>query len=334
VAEATRTPMAPMRDSRPYPSSVPILLGCVAFLVCPSGARASGSSDDITAVSSKACSDYVRTRLPDGSYAPELYSFGSGGHYGGPIDDPTIDPLKFIDVARVIAVPLADQKYLPARDPAKTKLLIMVYWGITYVPAAISSSAAYNNFSDIQNRIAQSQGMANAMAAASGSAKGGYHPANHDAGVSDAQMAEMSSALTMLSMVNEQRDQTDFATAKLLGYDSDDAVGTEFGNYIRGTALHARRDDLVSELEDNRYFVVLMAYDFQLLWKQKKHKLLWETRFSVRQRSHAFDKDLPGMARFASQYFGQNTHGLVRKRIPLGRVEIGNLESLGEVPGK
>jgi hypothetical protein len=285
----------------------------------------------VTAVSSKASSDYVRTRLPDGSYQPELYSFGNGGHYGGPIDDPTIDPLKFIDVARVIAVPLADQKYMPGRDPARTKLLIMVYWGITYVPAAISSSAAHNNFSDLQNQMEQAQGIAKAVAATSSSTKGGYHPSNPNLGLRDDQLATYSSELTMLSMVNEQRDQTDFATAKLLGYDSDDAIGSELGNYIRGTAVHARRDDLVSELEDNRYFVVLMAYDFQLLWKQKKHKLLWESRFSIRQRNHAFDRDLASMAKFASQYFGQDTHGLVRKTIPLGRVDIGEVKSLGEV---
>jgi hypothetical protein len=286
------------------------------------------SGDGFTAVSSKASSDYVRTRLPDGSYQPELYSFGNGGHYGGPIDDPTIDPLKFIDVARVIAVPLAEQKYLPGRDPAKVKLLIMVYWGITYVPPSVSGSSAYDNFSEIQNVMNQAQGLA--AAASSGSGAKGYHSRDNNAGLSDSQLATLSSELTMLSMVNEQRDQTDFATAKLLGYDSDDAIGSELGNYIRGTAVHARRDDLVSELEDNRYFVVLMAYDFQLLWKQKKHKLLWESRFSIRQRSHAFDKDLASMAKFASQYFGQDTHGLVRKTIPLGRVDIGELKSLGE----
>jgi len=38
--------------------------------------------------------------------------------------------------------------------------------------------------------------------------------------------------------------------------------------------------------------VVLMAYDFQLLWKEKKHKLLWETRFSIRQRHNDFDRQL------------------------------------------
>jgi hypothetical protein len=307
--------------------------GCCILLATQPIARAMASSDGVTAVSSKASSDYVRARLPDGSYQPELYSFGNGGHYGGPIDDPTIDPLKFIDVARVIAVPLADQKYLPGRDPAKTKLLIMVYWGITYVPPGISGSSAYNNFNELQNEMNQAQalaGAANNPAAAAASGAKGYHSSDSNAGLRDDQLATLSSELTMLSMVNEQRDQTDFQTAKLLGYDSDAAVGTEFGNYIRGTALHARRDDLVEELEDNRYFVVLMAYDFQLLWKQKKHKLLWESRFSIRQRDHAFDKDLPTMAKFASQYFGQDTHGLVRKTIPLGRVEIGEVKSLGE----
>lgn len=287
--------------------------------------------DDITAVSAKASSDYVRTRLADGSYLPESYSFGKGGHYGGQMEDSTIDPLSFLDVARVIARPLAEQNYLPAREPSTTRLLIMVYWGLTFVPEAISGSAAYNNFSDIQNRIAQVQGLAKAMAAAAATGKGGYHSPNPNAGLRDDQIAAASNAETQLSMVNEQRDQTDFATAKLLGYDYDDAVGTEFGNYIRGTSLHARRDDLISELEDNRYFVVLMAYDFQLLWRQKKHKLLWETRFSMAQRHHAFDRDLPSMALFASRYFGQDTHGLVRKPIPIGDVKIGSMKSLGEI---
>jgi hypothetical protein len=87
----------------------------------------------------------------------------------------------------------------------------------------------------------------------------------------------------------------------------------------------------LDEIEQNRYFVVLMAYDFQLLYKEKKHKLLWETRFSIRQRNHEFDKDLPSMAQYASQYFGQDSNGLIHKEIPLGRVDIGQVKSLGDV---
>jgi hypothetical protein len=326
--------MISMRKPRPPLIRVPLLMGLAFGFLGASLARGDGSIHDITAVSAKASSDYVRLRLADGSYPPEYYSFGDGGHYGGQMSDSTIDPLKFLDVARVIAQPLADQNYLPAKEPAKTRLLIMVYWGLSFVPEAISGSAAYNNLSEVQNRIAQTQGLAKAAAAGGAGQGRGFHSADANAGLRDDQLAAVSNAETQLSMINEQRDQTDFATAKLLGYDYDDAVGTEFGNYIRGTSMHARRDDLIAEIEDNRYFVVLMAYDFQLMWKQKKHKLLWETRFSITQRNHAFDRDLAAMSLFASRYFGQDTHGLVRKPVPLGNVEIGDLKSLGVVPGK
>ena len=91
---------------------------------------------------------------------------------------------------------------------------------------------------------------------------------------------------------------------------------------------------MIEELEHDRYFVVLMAYDFQAMWKQKQHKLLWETRMSVQQRGVEFDKQLYAMVKNASPYFGQETHGLIRKDMPLGRVNIGDIKTLGTVAEK
>jgi hypothetical protein len=91
---------------------------------------------------------------------------------------------------------------------------------------------------------------------------------------------------------------------------------------------------LIDDVEDDRYFVVLMAYDFQLLWKEKKHKLLWETRFSIRQRRNAFDQQLAAMAQYASRYFGQDSHGLIRQPIPEGQVILGELKVVGVDPEK
>ena len=117
--------------------------------------------------------------------------------------------------------------------------------------------------------------------------------------------------------------------AMLLGYDADlrASIGRD------GTALGIKRKDLFGDITLNRYFVVLMAYDFQLL-RKKKHKLVWETRFSLRETGHDFGKEFPGMANYASQFFGQNTRGLVRKLLPEGRVDIGEVQSLGTVPEK
>jgi hypothetical protein len=114
----------------------------------------------------------------------------------------------------------------------------------------------------------------------------------------------------------------------LLGYAED--LRATIG--LDRTPLGWRRADLFEDLGTNRYFVVLMAYDFQLMWKRKKHKLLWETRFSLREIGHDFHKEIPAMASFASQYFGQNAHGLVRRLVPEGHVEIGDVKSLGAVP--
>jgi hypothetical protein len=304
---------APKNVNAPRQLKALLVACCGMLLLSRTTARAAESSDGITAVASKTSDDYKRTRLPDGTFKPEYYSFGKGGNWGGEIKDPTIDKLSFLDVAGVIAEPLASQKYLPSRDAGKTTLLIMLYWGTTAVPGPMSDSVAVGEFRAAQDFLERATKM-------------------DPASVQDAAMAQMSAATAMLNMENGQRDLTDFRNAAMLGYDSTGVIGTDYGLEVRRTPMKYRRDELISEIEENRYFVVLMAYDFQLLWKQRKHKLLWETRFSIREKDHQFDRDLPAMAQYASQYFGQDTHGLVRKQVPLGHVEIGDLKSLGEVP--
>jgi hypothetical protein len=291
-------------------------------------AAADDATDKITAVAAKAAPDYVRVRLKNGAYEPETYAFGEGGHIGGPMVDVSIDPLKFIDVARTISVPLAERDYIPSHDPKATKLLIMVYWGLTQVPPSLNSSGWVSNLSAIENKAANARGVASASGGGGGGGKG-YHKPDSNAGLSDAMLDEMSAQETIMNIENQQRAHQDFLNASMLGYDTEDVVGTDYGNNLRGSPMAMHRDALVSEIEDNRYFVVLMAYDFQILWKEKKHKLLWETRFSLRQTHNSFDKNLEGMARAASAYFGQNSGGLIHKPVPVGHVDIGPLKVVG-----
>jgi hypothetical protein len=276
------------------------------FLALQPWAVAADAVDGITAVSSKVTKDYVRTKLSDGSFQPELYAFGKGGKWSGEVSDSTIDTLNFVDIAKVIAVPLAAQRYLPAGDPGKTKLLIMVYWGTTAVPGTTSASSAYNHFGSAQVTLQFDLNPLNKVPVA----------------IQNAAISDFSAATLMLNIENRKNDRTDFANALMLGYDSPGLIGTEKADYVRGTAFQTDRDDLYREIEENRYFVVLMAYDFQLLWKERKHKLLWETRFSISERRNQFDKALPVMARYASQYFGQASDGLVRTRVPEGNVDV------------
>jgi hypothetical protein len=277
-----------------------IVAGGGALVAAEPPSPAAATVSGVTAVASKVSADYVRARLPDGSFQPEFYAFGEGGNWGGQLSDVTIDKMHFMDVARVIAGPLDGQKYVPARDPVKTRLLIMVYWGTTAVPDTPDESPLYQQY---YQDLAEYRLLI-------------------DEGNPDEANAVLTAGLHILAMANRERDRIDFKNAKMIGYDADDLVGTDHGKYLAHTALGWRTNDEVSEIEENRYFVVLMAYDFQLMWKQKKHKLLWETRFSVNERHNQFDKALPQMAQNASRYFGQPTNGLLRTGVPEGTVEV------------
>jgi hypothetical protein len=277
--------------------------GLAAFACVASAEDSAPGLKGTEAVASKVSPDYVRAKMPDGSFRPEFYSFGKGGYWGSEISDKTIDFMGFMDVLRAIAPALGSQKYVPATDPKATRLLIMVYWGTTTVPPPYEMDPLYRGYHDaveeyqlLMSSIPPQVDEANAV---------------------------LTSGLHMLEMENHIRDRTDFKNAAMLGYDMSGLIGTDWGNYLSHTAAKTERNDEVDEIEENRYFVVLMAYDFQLLWKEKKHKLLWEARFSINERHNAFDEALPAMASYASRYFGQPSNRLIRQRLLNDDVEIG-----------
>jgi hypothetical protein len=180
----------------------------------------------------------------------------------------------------------------------------MVYWGTTQVPPAAESDPLYHNF---RNAIDQ------------------YNILMADGAV-DAANSVYYTGLVALNSENHQRDLIDARNAALLGYNGEDYdnVTTDYSHFLSHTALGAKYRDETVEIEENRYYVILMAYDFQLLWKKKKHKLLWETRFSLGERGNSFDKALPAMAESASKFFGMPSKGILRDRIGDGRVELGD----------
>jgi hypothetical protein len=270
-------------------------------------------ANDITAVSSRKSKSYVRVQLGNGSFIPESYVFGPGGVWRGDMADATIDTLTFLDVAHLIAGPLATQNYIASTNPDTTKLLIMVYWGTSHGEEHATESNGYQNL----------QGSNTAVSNAAVQVHVHPSPANYQ--ILHQAQDEMATSLSAVAAENKMRDQHDSLNVNMLGYGS----WWEETERYEGTPMRFRRQDLIDEIEEDRYFVVLMAYDFQALHKHKKNRLLWETRFSIRERHHAFDEDLPSMAQYASQYFGQDSHGLVHKEIPLGDVKIGQVKSLG-----
>jgi hypothetical protein len=278
----------PMKITRFLAAAAFVAACCAVVRAVPPFSGDFDNTNTTTAVFSGTSDDYVRSKLPDGSFQGETYGFGRGGFYGSASRDDTVESESFIDIARVIARPLAERNFIPSRDPKKVKLLIMVYWGAT----SGTLDPVSENFQ--------------------------YERAEHP--------KTPNRPFDLLGPITYQGGLVDLQNALILGY-----AGEIAATPTRLGIIHnVKRDDLIDDIEHNRYFVVLMAYDFQLLWKEKKHKLLWETRFSIREQGNDFVKMLPSMAQYASQYFGQDSHGLVRRPIPEGNVEIGVPRTVGQ----
>jgi hypothetical protein len=283
------------------------------------GFLASAGKDDITAVDSQKLKSYIRVQLPNGKFQKETYLFGPGGCWSGEMADATIDNLKFADVAKMLISPLATQDYVQSPDPNAAKFVIMLYWGTSHGEEHALDSNGYQNLQTFNRSLQNSQRDANISP--SGKQGGAAMQALFQA------QNEMALSLSAVAAENKSRDKTDVQNINMLGY----ASWWDQTDKFEGTPLRVWRQDLIDEIEEDRYFVVLMAYDYQLL-KRKKHKLVWETRFSIRVRHHGFDSDVPAMAKYASQFFGQDSHGLVHKELPNAHVDVGPLKNLGEAP--
>jgi hypothetical protein len=294
-----------------------LLLACLAVPLASLSLRA----EEVEAISSKTAKDYVRKRLPDGTFKPETYAFGKGDNWAGARVDATIDTLDFMDVARVLAVPLAEKRYIPTQDPATTNELIMVYWGATRAPEHASDSHGYQLLVMANDQEQRALMYLN------------KNPIQKQAALEA--LAEADNALLTAQIgvqaENQRREDTDMRNATLLGYDS---WWIATNSAMGGTPLGLRKADMETELEEDRYFVVLTAFDYQMLVKQKKQKFLWEVRFSIREHGTAFDSRLAGMAAQAAEYFGRDSGGLKHVDLPEGKVEIGPVRSLGVVTQK
>lgn len=108
----------------------------------------------------------------------------------------------------------------------------------------------------------------------------------------------------------------DVLNARLLGY----AGKLQFAMDVPWFSV---AQDIFDEIQENRYFVILQAFDFQLLRKEHRKKILWETRFSISEQGNDFGAELAGMARRASPYFGDGNGRLVRRAFPKAHVEVG-----------
>ena len=261
-----------------------------------------------TVVYSRIGNGYKRERLADGSFKPEHYALANGGLIAGTGSDNTIARVTYPEVAEISARFLKQQNYHYAQSKEQAKLLLVLNWGATL---------SYNNMN--YGQAVQQLGKAVEVL----SQQRMYGSSTPE----DVAVDALAEQLLMVKMENRARDQINLPNAKIIGYL--DAIN-EVNDIRRWAGGGDRYNDLIADLEEPRYYIVISAYDFPELLKSGKKTLLWQTRVSVRSPGNSFDQSFVPMLKSASKYFGQDSGKLVREEQEKAKVELGELQFLGE----
>jgi len=317
------------------------------FASVPLGFEAFAAEETVaTAVYSKIGNGYKREKAKNGTFKPEYYALSNGGRIANTTTDLTVDRVPYAEVAEIASKLLAQQSYRYAQTKEQAKLLLVLNWGSTLTPnwdrknANIALAQA-----ELQNLERTKQDLASALKGpgappvsypgedrvantANGFGRSIQFAMNEEAAVGNA-LGSLQNSIDSSLTDDRVRDELNKANARVLGYMDDLAVAND-ARYAGGGD---RYTDLISEVEEARYYIMISAYDFVELTKTGKKKLLWQTRVSVRSPGNSFDSTVAAMLKSASKYFGQNSGRLIRGEESKGTVEMGDVKFLGEAKG-
>ena len=313
------------------PQGNPLMRLLAGLALLSSTAFAAEEDSVLTAVFAKTDKGYHRQKGPDGRWVREYYAMTNGGPAEGTIQDNTQDKIKFASLASVLAEHLARQGYFPATDPAKVDLLVVVNWGrttpfndLTYRSGTDNVLAAMNTLTNMGPATPP------AIVSPTDAASAPEAEVNLTGSAEDMQrqaaQSQLEAALITQGMFTRARNEDNAKNARLLGYMGDINESDGIQRFAGGGDRYA---DLVADIEEARYYVIVSAFDFKKTVREKKPKLQWVTRMSMRAPGNSFADKAAAMVAYAAARFGQDTDGLERKNIQNFKVNLEDTKFLG-----
>jgi len=240
----------------------------------------------------------------------ESYVFAEGQYFGGKTSDTSLARTEFNEIIQVLAPPLAKQNYFPTKEVKDANLLLMVHWGTTRIfedPLKESLVENTNRAFNEYRAVAEPKGIADPSVLNTAILDQRYESAGVHGAIA--------------------------RNAALLGYK------TTLQREQHKLFPSPEEQTINEELREERYFIIVMAFDYQLLRKEKKSRLLWITRMSVRSPGNKFEQAIPAIAQAGAEVYGRHVDGLVRVKANArgGQVYLGDLKTVGPdhgaVPG-
>ncbi len=242
----------------------------------------------------------------------ETYVVVEGEYFDGGYWDPSISRQSLSDILTFLAPTLTKQGYFPAPDAKSADELLVVHWGTTI--------GNINDYEKIENTLPVSdsfhrEGVDHMMDSSDPNVAAEDH-------ASDAQFDAFQAAYLARQASHVMQSST---AESLLGYTM--ALIRERRKMAPTELLRT----LEANMHEDRYFVILQAYDFRQMRQGGARKLLWSVHMSIRSPGMSFTLALPRMGQVASEFYGQNNDDVVTGTFVPGKtatVEIGPLTVL------
>jgi len=283
-------------------------------------------------ISVNASKAYTRQKIVNGSPRPETYLFYRGKFFPG-TPDPSIERMSFDDITQALAPNLAKQNYQPTTDKKAADLLIIVNWGTTLTEPGSEKTDAERLF-QFDTLMSTVRSYNSAWAAYTG---------NQDGALA---LPPDTSDITANLMVrqNDEQSAQSYAgmNARLLGYTAILAKAEAQSWVHPDGGVSAAVETRLSELNQERYFVILLAYDYQKILRDRaakglppaRPKPVWSLRMNMQADGNNFRQALPEMSQVAADYFGKQLDDLQTLRVSVGStkssVHIGETKVLDE----
>ena len=256
-----------------------------------------------------ATDEYLEVRERDGAAEILTYQFLEGRRFTGKSLNKSLERMTFQELAVNLAENLVKQNFYPNPELGQGELLIVVHYGATDFEEDMMELLGVDSESDVLGVDVSGVDVGSASAA-------------DIAALLDV-MDIMAANDSLTQALNSGNSLSQSQRAHILGIDE-----------IRDLPDHMSGDyEYEQMLRQSRYFVVLMAFDYQLFLKKGKSKLLWSTRYNVRAAGQSFEAAIENMNLMASDYFGKQMDTLVQKRMgDTSSVDIGDIEVLDSEP--
>jgi hypothetical protein len=257
----------------------------------------------------------------------ETYVVARGQYYNAIPMDRYLERMDFRTIAKTLAVDLKQQHYEPATSLLTADLVLVIHWGVTQPNETFTTSLLHDH------NLLQEAGIAlNEAVDRVERQDTPYQPGVPGVlvAVSESQQDIRRESANMLTAHarNETRRQS---AIELLGLQSS---LHEADKALFGSALGASLQDMMNE---ERYFVIVMAYDGPAMRAGRK-KRLWTTRASIRGPGVNFAVALDRLSDVAAEFYGTPQNGLAfktssrdrKRKEAQGEVQIGELKVIGD----